>query len=162
MSSLVGMKNVVPLLLQVFTFATVQVLSLYYLYQQTWFVPAPNNIVDPVIVCWENTVLFTVSSYQYVILATVYSKGKPYRQRLITNFMFLLSALSLTVFITWIMTYPCKEVAKIMDLMIVEDEDIEKRNFRFTLTLFPIVHCIMAFFIEVTLFFFVHFDIFRF
>lgn len=38
--------------------------------------------------CWENTVLFLVSCFQYLILGVVYSKGKPYRQPTYTNGMY--------------------------------------------------------------------------
>lgn len=37
------------------------------------------------VLCWENTVLFLVSCYQYLILGVVYSKGLPYRQPFYTN-----------------------------------------------------------------------------
>lgn len=150
MGSLVAMKNIIPLLLQVATFAFIQMAALYYLYRQHWFKSILYQGNEPVIVGWENTVLFTISSYQYVILATVYSKGKPYRQRLITNFWFLVSAVLLTVFTTWIMVYPCREMAKIMDLVIVSGEEHEQIHFRFTLTAFPILHFILALLIEVS------------
>lgn len=29
---------------------------------------------------WENTVIYSISLFQFIILALVYSKGKPYRQ----------------------------------------------------------------------------------
>lgn len=149
MGSLVSMKNIIPLLLQILTLAFIQIASLYYLYRQKWFTPIPDDHVEAVIVSWENTVLFSVSCYQYIILATVYSKGKPYREMLITNSMFLLSAVSLTVFITWMMVYPCVAIAEAMQLMIVSKDDHDKLVFRSTLVVFPAVHFLLAFMIEV-------------
>lgn len=152
MSSLVSMKNIIPLLLQIASFALIQIASLYYLFNQNWYVPLPNTTTEPVISCWENTVLFTVSCYQYVILAAVYSKGKPYRQRLIKNYWFLLSAISLTIFVTWLMIYPCKVMAEFMELMFVQPDDQEKFLFKLILTSFPAVHFLLAIFIEVSFF----------
>lgn len=40
---------------------------------------------DETILCWENTVLFLISCYQYLILGVVYSKGLPYRKPIYTN-----------------------------------------------------------------------------
>lgn len=37
------------------------------------------------ILCWENTVVFLVSCYQYLILGVVYSKGLPHRQPIHKN-----------------------------------------------------------------------------
>lgn len=51
---------------------------------------APDNDSDDErVLCWENTVLFLVSCYQYLILGVVYSKGLPYRQPIYTNGMIL-------------------------------------------------------------------------
>lgn len=48
--------------------------------------PAVNDDDDDEqTLCWENTVLFLVSCYQYLILGIVYSKGLPYRQPVFTN-----------------------------------------------------------------------------
>lgn len=43
-------------------------------------VPAPDNLPN-----YENTVVFSVSSFQYLILAAAVSKGAPFRQPLYTN-----------------------------------------------------------------------------
>lgn len=43
-------------------------------------VPAPDNLPN-----YENTVVFSLSSFQYLILAAAVSKGAPFRQPLYTN-----------------------------------------------------------------------------
>ncbi|XP_076880258.1 polyamine-transporting ATPase 13A3 [Brachyhypopomus gauderio] len=55
---------------------------------------------------FENTTLFFVSSFQYLIVAVVFSKGKPFRQPSYKNWPFVLSVISLYVFLFFIMLYP--------------------------------------------------------
>lgn len=43
-------------------------------------VPAPDNLPN-----YENTVVFSLSSFQYLILAAAMSKGAPFRRPLYTN-----------------------------------------------------------------------------
>lgn len=151
MGSLVCAKNVLPLFLQVILCGGMQLAALYYLFFQKWFRPLQPG-KEEVVVCWENTVLFTVSCYQYIILACVYSKGKPYRERLITNFLFLLAALSLTCFITWLVIYPPKLIAQFFEVIYLPHDVFDEVHiFKYSLLLFPIGHMILAMFIEVTI-----------
>ncbi|XP_043429813.1 polyamine-transporting ATPase 13A2 isoform X5 [Prionailurus bengalensis] len=59
---------------------------------QPWFVPlnktvpAPDNLPN-----YENTVVFSLSSFQYLILAAAVSKGAPFRRPLYTNVPFLMA-----------------------------------------------------------------------
>ncbi|CAG9864440.1 unnamed protein product [Phyllotreta striolata] len=148
MSSLVSAKNLIPLVLQITTCAFVQVGAIYYLFQQTWFKPIPSDATEPVIVSWENTTVFTISCYQYIILATMYSKGRPYRRMLITNFWFLAVATALTGFTTWLMVYPCRYVADLMNLVYVGHGWSAENRFKYSLLAFPVVHFLLALFIE--------------
>lgn len=151
MGSLVCAKNVLPLFLQVILCGVMQLAALYYLFFQKWFRPLKPG-KEEVVVCWENTVLFTISCYQYIILACVYSKGKPYRERLITNFLFLLAALSLTCFITWLVIYPPKLIAEFFEVIYLPHDVFDEVHiFKYSLLLFPIGHMILAMFIEVTI-----------
>lgn len=43
-------------------------------------VPAPDNLPN-----YENTVVFSLSGFQYLILAAAVSKGAPFRRPLYTN-----------------------------------------------------------------------------
>lgn len=149
MGSLVCAANVLPLVLQVLLCGGIQLAALYYLFFQRWFHPLPPG-KEEVVVCWENTVLFTVSCYQYVILACVYSKGKPYRERLIVNLWFLLVALSLIVFITWLVVYPLKVLAEFFEVIYLPHHIFDEVHlFRYSLLLFPAAHVVLAMFIEV-------------
>jgi magnesium-transporting ATPase (P-type) len=47
------------------------------------------------IIGMENTAIFTLSSFQYIILAFVFSQGPPYRTRIWENMPFLLSLIFL-------------------------------------------------------------------
>ncbi|XP_024410042.2 polyamine-transporting ATPase 13A2 isoform X4 [Desmodus rotundus] len=80
------------LLLQVALVAGVQLGGYFLTLAQPWFqplnktVPAPDNLPN-----YENTVVFSLSSFQYLILAAAMSKGAPFRQPLYTNVPFLVA-----------------------------------------------------------------------
>ncbi|KAK2504289.1 hypothetical protein MC885_010922, partial [Smutsia gigantea] len=80
------------LLLQVALVAGVQLGGYFLTVTQPWFVPlnrtvsAPDNLPN-----YENTVVFSLSSFQYLILAMAVSKGPPFRQPLYTNAPFLVA-----------------------------------------------------------------------
>ncbi|XP_053516146.1 polyamine-transporting ATPase 13A2 isoform X8 [Artibeus jamaicensis] len=80
------------LLLQVALVAGVQLGGYFLTLAQPWFqplnetVPAPDNLPN-----YENTVVFSLSSFQYLILAAAVSKGAPFRQPLYTNVPFLVA-----------------------------------------------------------------------
>ncbi|KAM8788255.1 polyamine-transporting ATPase 13A2 isoform 3-T3 [Rhynchonycteris naso] len=80
------------LLLQVALVASVQLGGYFLTVVQPWFeplnktVPAPDNLPN-----YENTVVFSLSSFQYLILAAAMSKGAPFRRPLYTNVPFLVA-----------------------------------------------------------------------
>ena len=38
------------------------------------------------VACWENYAIFSVSAFQYIILAYAFSKSRPYRRMIYTNY----------------------------------------------------------------------------
>uniref|UniRef100_A0A8C0MSC7 ATPase cation transporting 13A2 n=1 Tax=Canis lupus familiaris TaxID=9615 RepID=A0A8C0MSC7_CANLF len=74
------------LLLHVVLVAGVQLGGYFLTVAQPWFVPlnktvpAPDNLPN-----YENTVVFSLSGFQYLILAAAVSKGAPFRRPLYTN-----------------------------------------------------------------------------
>uniref|UniRef100_A0A8B9MSC4 ATPase cation transporting 13A2 n=1 Tax=Accipiter nisus TaxID=211598 RepID=A0A8B9MSC4_9AVES len=82
------------LLLQTALLITVQVLSYFITISQSWYVPLNSTVTAPQnLPNYENTVLFCVTGFQYLILAVAMSKGYPFREPLYTNGLTLASAL---------------------------------------------------------------------
>ncbi|NXM65578.1 AT133 ATPase, partial [Serilophus lunatus] len=71
---------------------------------------------------YENTTLFFISSFQYLIVAIVFSKGKPFRQPCYKNFLFVMSVIVLYVFIFFIMLHPVESIDSFFELVCVPDE----------------------------------------
>ncbi|KAL0267327.1 UNVERIFIED_CONTAM: hypothetical protein PYX00_009625 [Menopon gallinae] len=144
---LVSPANVIPLLLQIIFTFFIQLSSLQYLYLQDWFEPTTSQDVTT---SWENTVVYCVSSFQYLILALVYSKGKPYRQSFYRDIPFMAVFVSLLAFTTLLCVYPVNPVGSFFELMPVADDTPKQAIFRFELLIFPLGNLIISFLIEVS------------
>ncbi|XP_031430958.1 polyamine-transporting ATPase 13A3 [Clupea harengus] len=68
---------------------------------------------------YENTTLFYISSFQYLIVAIVFSKGKPFRQPSYKNWPFVLSACSLYAFLCFILLYPISAIDTFLEIVCV-------------------------------------------
>ena len=67
----------------------------------------PEADIDPV-ASYENYAVFSVSQFQYIILAIAFSKGRPYRSSMITNIPFMATIVVLTSFSVYLVLDPAK------------------------------------------------------
>lgn len=70
----------------------------------------------------EATAIFLVSSFLYVIMAIVYSKGPPYRRPLKDNFMFIFVIAAFTAFNIWLTVAPFKFMKELLTLESLDKE----------------------------------------
>jgi cation-transporting ATPase 13A2 len=75
----------------------------------TWYFPSSIENDEEIVLTWETTTIFIVSSFQYLILAAVFSKGPPYRKPFYTNKPFLCALVILTLFTVVLSIYPGKK-----------------------------------------------------
>lgn len=128
-SSLFGVLPVFSLLSQLFIAVVIQVTALLYTRSRTdWFVPFqwdnpcylntnasehfnttgipkcdPDD--DPV-ASYENFAIFSISQFQYIILAISFSKGAPYRENIFKNIPFLLDIIVLVGYCLFLVLAP--------------------------------------------------------
>ncbi|XP_060588669.1 polyamine-transporting ATPase 13A2-like [Ruditapes philippinarum] len=142
--SLVKPSNLLSILLQVFCAAFFQTTALLYLRSQSWY-----EVVEPeggeMKVSWESTVIFISSSFQYIVVAFVFSKGPPFRKRIYTNVPYLASLLLLTAFSAGLVLLPWKPLMEFFTLMRLDQKPV---MFRALLLTIVAAHFIVAVIIE--------------
>lgn len=86
MSSLVSFSNVFSIFSQISICVGIQLCAMEVLKTQEWFHPVKPSSGDELkLLCWETTTIFSISSFQYLIMSVVFSKGKPFRKPFYLN-----------------------------------------------------------------------------
>ncbi|XP_013188723.1 polyamine-transporting ATPase 13A3 [Amyelois transitella] len=149
--SLVAFSSILPLISQVSLTLLVQLAAVYLLYEQTWFTPVEGGPNVEQVVCWENTVLFIISAFQYLIMACVYAKGWPFRQPFCANYAMVITLITQSVFVICCLLCPWQWLADLMEVIVMDYSNPDQMLFRFYLLLLPVLHLFLAIAIEATL-----------
>ncbi|KAH8547645.1 hypothetical protein BGW37DRAFT_230305 [Umbelopsis sp. PMI_123] len=96
-ASLVSKKVLVSLLGQIIINSSFQFAMYWYIRTQSWYSPPDYDPDGENIECFENTVLFLLSCYQYILIAVVFSVGPPYRQPVWSNVRLIITLIVLTL-----------------------------------------------------------------
>jgi cation-transporting ATPase 13A3/4/5 len=140
-ASLVSLPPILSILLHMGTVIGVQAGAFAYVKAQPWFEPYVPQ--DNVYFSSENYTIFTVSAFQYIIMAIVFSRGKPYRKSLFRNPGLLTSLILLTSLTIYVVLWPANFIWELLELDVPKDFD-----FQLTLLAFVFVHFILAIIIE--------------
>uniref|UniRef100_A0A0P4W4W7 Cation-transporting ATPase n=2 Tax=Scylla olivacea TaxID=85551 RepID=A0A0P4W4W7_SCYOL len=143
LGNLLGAANMFSILSQIFLVILFQVVAYFFLLQQLWFEPnKPPKDESDILVCWEATVIFYVSSFQYLILCITYSPGKPFRKRLISNAWLTVALLVLGTVNLLMVLSPW---SWLMNFMSLYYEANKHMMFRITLLLMVSIHMIISY-----------------
>uniref|UniRef100_A0A1Y1K832 Cation-transporting ATPase n=1 Tax=Photinus pyralis TaxID=7054 RepID=A0A1Y1K832_PHOPY len=159
LSSLISVSPVLSLLIHLSLTVAFQVASFEHLKTQEWFVPFNSSLKDEKdsVACVENYTIYTLSSFQYIILAIVFSKGKPYRQSVCSNYGLIVSAIALTAFSIYMALWPATYLTSWFELIVPEDF-----TFRMYLILYAGLNFVISIFVEIFVIDFVFFKKLRF
>lgn len=141
-ASLVSKKVLASIIGQIVITSAVQFWAFFWVRSQDWYTP-PNIITDPAseddhlqAMNYENSVLFLISCFQYILVAAVFSIGPPYRKSIWTNGAVVSSfeaCMTLMVYLGWLMfsivtltlfnllvlVHPPQPVRQILELMVL-------------------------------------------
>ncbi|CAG9796143.1 unnamed protein product [Diatraea saccharalis] len=120
LTSLLGLIPLFSLVGQMAFIVVAQYLSYFALtffpwYERHTFVGEEENE------CWENYAIFTVSMFQYIIQAIVFSRGSPYRKSVLTNAHLMISFVIMTALCIYITIAPAQWLANFLQLRMPKD-----------------------------------------
>ncbi|KAH8828068.1 P-type ATPase [Flagelloscypha sp. PMI_526] len=128
-ASLVSKKVLVSIIGQIVLAAIFQGWAYLWVRQQSWYTPPPKS--DPDVdgnklesLNWENSSLFLISCFQYILVAAVFSIGPPYRKPMWTNGWLMASLCALTLVNVLVLLSPPKGLR---DLLTLKDIPLEGR-----------------------------------
>ncbi|RIA92920.1 hypothetical protein C1645_819991 [Glomus cerebriforme] len=120
-ASLVSRRVLTSLIGQILIQSGFQFFVYLLIRKQPWYKPPDIDPDDKNIVSFENTVLFLLSCYQYILIAAVFSVGPPYRKSMYSNVPFILSTIFLTLLTSLILLSPSSLMQQIFELISIEN-----------------------------------------
>ncbi|KAF2841422.1 hypothetical protein M501DRAFT_1000630 [Patellaria atrata CBS 101060] len=115
-ASLVSRKVLTPLLGQIILCIIIQLIAFETVQQQSWFVPPVLDKEHSNSRNSENTALFLVSCYQYILSAIVLSIGPPFRQSMRHNMPFVITMVVALAVCTYMLFDPAPWIVRAMEL----------------------------------------------
>ncbi|CAF0752314.1 unnamed protein product [Brachionus calyciflorus] len=149
LGSLVGFVNICSIIFQIILVGIFQVGIIAYVSVQPWYV---RNKGDPDHFkknnkSMEGTAIFLISTFQYVVMAFVYSKGPPYRQPITKNFLFVFGLIILTAINIWITVSPIDSIVDLLSMKKL-DSDNSLSIFRFTIVGLAVIFFVLSYALE--------------
>ncbi|KAF8975084.1 hypothetical protein BGZ46_009440 [Entomortierella lignicola] len=84
---------------------------------QPWYKPPKYERGEKNIVCYENTSLFFLSIFQYLLVAIVFSVGPPYRKPMSSNRPFVFITIGLVIISALMVLFPPEWLSTFMQLL---------------------------------------------
>ncbi|KAH8309906.1 hypothetical protein KR059_003558, partial [Drosophila kikkawai] len=143
LSSLISLTPLASLLLHLTVVTGFQMAGWFHLHLQPWFEPFQSQSDEEHLGCYENYTMFCISSFQYIILAFVFSKGAPYRKPLWSNYPLCLAFIINLCIIIYLTVYPSQWIANFFQLVVPP-----VMSFRYVMLLYGLSAFICHVFVE--------------
>ncbi|KAF2422106.1 P-type ATPase-like protein [Tothia fuscella] len=115
-ASLVSRKVLIPLLGQIFITVMAQLIAFEYVQRQSWYVPPVLDRKHSNSENSQDTTLFLLSCYLYILWAVVLSVGRPFREPMSGNLPFVVTMAAALFFTTYLLLDPAKWLMSFMEL----------------------------------------------
>ncbi|CAK9801945.1 Polyamine-transporting ATPase 13A3 [Anthophora plagiata] len=143
MTSLLSFTTIFSLSVHMFIMTIFQVIAYYAVRKFPWFTPFVYTD-DGNGSCYENYSVYCVSMFQYITMAIIFSRGKPYRKAIYTNAAFMFSILLLTIVCTYITVYPANWIVNLLELLVPPAYD-----WRIIILALAFVNFVICFIVEI-------------
>lgn len=142
MTSLLSFTPLLSLTVHMLIMIIFQATAYHTVRQFSWFIPfVPTEKIR--YSCYENYSVYCVSMFQYITIAIIFSRGKPYRRAIYTNGAFMFSILLLTAVCTYITVYPAGWVMSALELILPPVYD-----WRLAILALALANFLICFFVE--------------
>ncbi|MCJ1260209.1 hypothetical protein MMC22_000068 [Lobaria immixta] len=115
-ATLVSRKVLTPLMGQVVICILIQLIGFEAVQRQQWYIPPTLRVDKPGVENSEDTTLFLVSCFQYILSGIVLSTGPPYRQSMAQNLPFVVTIVADLLFCVYMLLDPGAWLTNFMQL----------------------------------------------
>ncbi|KAG0347027.1 hypothetical protein BG004_000252 [Podila humilis] len=129
LTSLIG-HIIIQFMFQGIIFVTVR--------RQEWYRPPVYHRGEKNIECFENTAMFLLSCFQYLLIAVVFSVGPPFRKPMVSNRPFVVITVALVILSALMVLFPPQWVVGVMQLLAISS------NFKVFILFMAGVHLLVA------------------
>lgn len=148
-AALLSFAPVMSILLHMLIVISFQSFSFYYVQHQAWFVPYNTTLAEEDIYgAYENYAVFSVSQFQYIVLALVFSRGPPFRQHVYTNFLLTGSFIVMSICCVALTVAPPDFIIDSFEIVLPPDDDPQAYLFRWQMVIISVLYSFLAIFTE--------------
>ncbi|XP_072557975.1 polyamine-transporting ATPase 13A2 isoform X1 [Paramormyrops kingsleyae] len=121
-ASLLSVPVLCSLLVHFVLLVLIQVSALLITRTQSWYIPLNSTVTGAAnLPNFEDTSVFALSGFQYIIMAVVLTKGYPYKKALYANVLFVFLLLLFFGAMSWLVLYPVPFLRRLFKLSEVTD-----------------------------------------
>lgn len=142
MTSLLSFTSIFSLTVHMLIMTIFQAIAYHSVRTFPWFTPFIYADTTEY-TSYENYSVYCVSMFQYITMAIIFSRGKPYRKAIYTNEAFIFSICLLTIVCAYITVYPANWIVNLLQLLVPPTYD-----WRIIILALAFVNFIVCFFVE--------------